>query len=706
MDHITTNSSAATPTSNDRLETILRNLPEDSLLALANGPYMMAIRDKTQLGQSDVWMQLRQSILTRPAPLKATLKEHNKVLSKALCGLLGLPVSGTKVELLTRLAEAIDSIVSDAVRQADELHAAPEPDQRTKLELRWPHKDGMLLYEFDRDNKPIPKFVRRREVEPRPLIEIGQFGDERGSVYHAERSNLLIQGDNLRALRALAPDFAGKVKLIYIDPPFRTGNAFEHYDDSLEHSIWLTMMRDRLQHLRNLLSDDGAIFVHIDDHENAYLKVLLDETFGRRNFITTIVVKKSATTGHKAINPTPVNVNEFVHGYARDRNQWQYRRLQVPREDYDWMYSKVITNIDAPPEHWQFINLSDATARSLGFESAKCVRSKLWQIAGDAAEVFGGSSRDAYRKLNDYFKQQQVNYALDNSDRVIRFARVNYEGVSQEAQDLIDRSVSEGGRIYHLEREEYLDMYIAGQDRILWLSDKLAEVDGEKKLVEPLTNIWDDISWQGIANEGDVVMRKGKKPEALIQRIIEISTREGDLVLDSFAGSGTTGAVAHKMRRRWIMIEMGEHAESLCIHRLKRVVSGEDDTGISGSVDWGGGGGFRYCVLGDPLLIEDKELGTHVINPNYTNGPLVRAVCVHEGFALTGKPVLHGRNGATYAHVTEEYISSAYVAEVAKCVDQAEKLIVFGLRVSSGIETPSNVEVRKIPRDLTRRYSS
>lgn len=562
----------------------------------------------------------------------------------------------------------------------------PNDDDQAKLELRWPHKHGRLLYEHT-DKGAVPRFVEGCLVEPRILVDVAQRGTELGKDWD-EESNLLIKGDNLVALETLAKYYKGKVKLVYIDPPFNTQQAFDDYEDGLEHSIWLTMMRDRLELLRDLLSTDGSLWCEIDDSEVGYLNVLLDEVFGRPNRIATVTIKRSAGTGHKAINPGPVNVTDFLFAYAKDRPKWKYIPQLVLRDDYDKQYSKWIPNVTEPAHNWRFENLPDVFARHKGFADAKAGRRMM------SAAVF--------------MKEMQQ-FALWNALQVVRFALPNYSGVSKAAQELIDVSRKDKTRVFKLEREEHSIMYFYGGDRILFLSDKVQLNGGDEdevpSIAERLTNFWDDIPWQGIAKEGGVKFPKNKKPERLIQRVIASASDRGDLVLDSFAGSGTTGAVAHKMRRRWIMVELGDHAESHAMKRLSDVVAGTDLSGVTKSEAWLGGGGFRFMTIGEPLYSLDPDLDLFVLNPKYTNGPLVTAVCLREGFRPTGDKTLHGQaGGTTFAHVTEQYLTADYLEAIQMLVPEGAALTVFCLHHAANLGRRDRVTIRRISTELRSRY--
>jgi adenine-specific DNA-methyltransferase len=553
------------------------------------------------------------------------------------------------------------------------------------LELTWPHKNGRLLYEYDKNGNPHPTF---EEVlctpEPRALVDVLQVGSEKGREWD-DASNLLIRGDNLTALETLKRYYAGKIKLIYIDPPFNTGQAFEEYDDGLEHSIWLTMMRDRLELLRELLAEDGSLWCEIDDTQVGYLNVLLDEIFGRSNRIATVTVKRSAATGHKAINPGPINVTDFIFGYARLRSKWVYNPQLVTRGDYDKQYNKFIRNIDKDHSKWKLENLAEVAAADKGFASA-----------AEARKVMSSPT----------FNRAMIDYALANANNVVRLAIPNYVAVSNAARALIDKSKSDDG-IYLLERSAHSNMYFIKGQRILFLRDKIQEGEsGEApSLAEKLTNFWDDIAWQGIAKEGGVDFKKNKKPERLLQRIIALGSRKGDLVLDSFAGSGTTGAVAHKMGRRWILVEIGDQSELLALTRMKRVVSGKDTSGVSRAEGFAGGGGFRYMTLAEPLISHEPTFFLPILNPKYSNGLLITAICLREGFTPTGDAVLHGRGGdRAFAHVTEDFVTGDYLEQLSRSAPIDSVVTVYCLNHDSDVQMPEHLRLRRIPGELASQY--
>ena len=388
--------------------------------------------------------------------------------------------------------------------------------------------------------------------------------------------NLLVHGDNLAVLRALLPRFAGKVRCAYLDPPYNSGRTFAEYADARAPDEWDAMMRPRLEALRPLVAEDGAVFVQIDDTQLARLTLLMDAVFGARNRISTVTIVRSAPTGHKAINAGPVHVSDFLLVYAKDRKKWRYRAQVRVRDSFDVAYSTWLDDPDAKPARWRFRPLKAAVAEALGH----------------------ASPRDAVRALGrEAFIARVHAHALRKARHVVRFAQPRYEAIGQAAQRIVDRSRAEPERVFVLEREGRPPFIVRGGNRILFLADKVRDVDGQPAIVEPLTNVWDDVPFQGIAREGGVVFSRNKKPERLVARVLAMASDPGDLVIDPFLGSGTTAAVAHKMGRKWIGIESGDHVMTLAEPRLRRVVDGADTTGISQSVGFAGGGGFVVATL-------------------------------------------------------------------------------------------------------------
>lgn len=386
--------------------------------------------------------------------------------------------------------------------------------------------------------------------------------------------NLIIKGNNLLALHTLKniKGIAGQVKLIYIDPPYNTGNDSFHYNDKFNHSTWLVFMKNRLEIARTLLSSSGTIFISIDHNEVAYMLALMDEIFGRQNRRNIITVKRGSVTGAKVINPGVVNVSEFLVVYSKQITGWKPNRAYRSKGRDD-RYNTFITNSEEHFTKWKFTPLLDVFSEKLNIK-----KSQLKKELGEQYEL----------KLEEFI--------IENSKKVIRFASLDENSVSQEAIDLKKKSQEDNSKVYSLEREDKRPYFVYGGNLILFAKDRILEIDGSKTFSDPVSDIWDDVLPNDLHNEGGVEMRKGKKPEKLIQRIIEIGSLEGELVLDFHLGSGTTAAVAHKMKRRYVGVEQLDYEENGSVTRLNKLIVGEQ-SGISKSVNWQGGGNFVYAEL-------------------------------------------------------------------------------------------------------------
>ena len=471
---------------------------------------------------------------------------------------------------------------------------------KQKLELTWIGKD------------------KRPRLEPRILLEDGERS------YHASHrvlesdifDNRLIFGDNLLALKALEAEFSGKVKCVFIDPPYNTGSAFSHYDDGLEHSIWLGLMRDRLEIIRRLLADDGSLWITIDDNEAHYLKVLCDEVFGRANFVANVVWNHRKSVQSDVVISLSHN---HILIFAKNRDKLELNRLQlVDSGKYD--------NPDNDPR------------------GAWCV------TPFDAPQV-----------------RPNLEYPIKNP---------NTGEIYYPPQ----------GRHWRTTREEYLRAL--ADNRIVFGKTGRSKPQMKRFLSEAqekgssVKTWWDDV---GTATEATKELQKldfdfdTPKPERLIERILQIATNQGDLVLDSFAGSGTTGAVAHKMGRRWIMVELGEHCHTHIIPRLKKVIDGEDQGGISKAVGWKGGGGFRYYRLAPSLIVNDRW-GNPVINPAYNAAQLAEALCKLEGFTYAPSETVWWQHGCSserdFIYITTQNLSAAQLQGLADEVGEGRSLLV------------------------------
>lgn len=503
-----------------------------------------------------------------------------------------------------------------------------------------------------------------------------------------DSGNLLIQGDNLEALKALIPFYAGKVKCIFIDPPYNTGAAFEHYDDNLEHSKWLSLMYPRLELLKELLSDDGVIWIQIDDKEGDYLKIICDEIFGRRNFLNKICVKTSDPSGHKTANPSPYSQTEYLLMYAGNRNNYKYKQIYV-ESIYDENYNQYIKNRKDHYSKWNIMGLNQYIAEKLGKKNTREARKEIGRLA---------------------FNQQVALFALENAEAVFQFTVINNDA-SKEIVAIRDRSKKEKDQVIHYSREHHDDIYILNGRQVYFYKNKLKEIEGTLVPAKPLTNLWADIPWNGIAKEGGVRFKKGKKPERLIERCIDICTQEGDLVLDSFLGSGTTAAVAHKMGRRYIGIELGEHAKTHCQIRLKAVVDGEQG-GVSKAENWQGGGGFRFMRLGEAVFDEYGSLNKEIKFPTLAahiwymetktplqNKPNTALLGVHQGVAyyLLYNGILGDRRPGSGNVLTSATL------QALPDIEKHQKVVIYGesCRLGAARLQRENITFKQIPYDVS-----
>lgn len=392
-----------------------------------------------------------------------------------------------------------------------------------------------------------------------PVVSLS-YGEE-------DSSNMLIEGDNLDALKALLPYYAGQVKCIFIDPPYNTRSAFEHYDDNLEHAKWLSMMYPRLELLRELLAEDGSIWITLDDAEAHYLKVIMDEIFLRKNFVSTLIWEKADSPRNSARQFS--SDHDFIFVYSKN-DEWRPRKL--PRDEKS---NAIYTNPDNDPRGpWL---PGDPYAN-------KPYSKGTYTLTGPTGRTFTPPPGRFWRISEDKLRD------LDEDGRI-------WWGPKKDARPSIKKFLSEVGDLV---------------PRTLWRKEDVGSNRTSKNELRKLF-------------PGDVAFDT-PKPEALLERVIRIATEEGDIVLDSFLGSGTTAAVAHKMKRRWIGVEAGEHARSMCQPRLVKVVDGEKG-GVSEVVGWQGGGGFRFYKLGVPVFDE---------NGHIRDGIRFEHLAAHVWFAETG----------------------------------------------------------------------
>jgi adenine-specific DNA-methyltransferase len=519
------------------------------------------------------------------------------------------------------------------------------------------------------------------KIEPRILIH-----DKSRDYGDPNAKNMLIHGDNLLALKALEQDFAGQVKCIYIDPPFNTGARIDGngkklpYEDNLEHSIWLGLMYRRFKIFYNLLINSGVLFVNLDDSESAYAKVLLDEIFGRKNYLNEIIVATNKSFGFKSTSDGIFKQANHILLYAKDKSLFKINlhKMFIEKE-YDEQYKWAFENCDLSENHWSWRNIKDIVAERLGFANA----------------------REAQKKNPKNFVEAMNIYALENADKVFRTASVT-GGALAKRRDTILLSKQNKNKIIRHPNDDMNYMFIGGE-RVLFYKERLRELDGVWLPAEVITDIWNDISIEGLANEGGVDFPRGKKPEKLIQRCIDLTTQKGDIVLDSFLGSGTTAAVAHKMGRRYIGIEFGDHCYTHCLPRLKAVVDGEQG-GISKSIEWKGGGGFKFYELAPTLIVKDKN-GFEIISDQYDATMLAAAVsklCGYRYAPREDNPYIHGENNVGgFIFVTTRYITASLLGGIAKHFSDTQPLLICASAFQTRIKNNfSNIKLRKIPQSV------
>jgi adenine-specific DNA-methyltransferase len=515
---------------------------------------------------------------------------------------------------------------------------------KQKLELTWIGKE------------------KRPKLEPRILLEDPE------KSYHAKHrvsdddifGNRLIFGDNLLALKALEQEFAGGVKCVFIDPPYNTGSAFTHYDDGLEHSIWLGLMRDRLEIIRRLLAEDGSLWITIDDNEAHYLKVLCDEIFGRANFVANVVWQKkyAVANDHKTIAP----MHDHLLVY-RKTERWQ--RNLIPRtEEKDRQYKYEDEKGVFRPDNYT-------------------------------------CSKSSEERPNLYYAIKQPNTGEEiwpSKTRVWSYSKD--EHLRHVVEDFIYWGKDGLGKTPSFKRYKHLLRNQGVVPQTLWSHEYASHTDAARKEVRAVL---------GSSSLADDFITP--KPEGLIQRVLEIATNSGDLVLDSFAGSGTTGAVAHKMGRRWIMVELGEHCHTHVIPRLQKVVDGEDQGGISKAVGWQGGGGFRYYRLAPSLIVNDRW-GNSVINPEFNATQLAEALAKLEGFTYAPSESRWWQHGHSserdFIYVTTQNLSAAQLQALSDEVGADQSLLVCcaafrGATTAKASERWPNLTLKKIPKMVLAR---
>ena len=504
-----------------------------------------------------------------------------------------------------------------------------------KLELTW----------IGKEDEPLA-------IEPRLLLDTPEysFGEvETGTLPNGKPwpGNMLIHGDNLLALRALEQDFAGQVKCIFIDPPYNTGSAFEQYDDSLEHSIWLNLMYARLNVLYHLLAEDGTIWIALDDNEVHYCKVMCDEIFGRNNFVQSVVWRSSDNSNNDS-KQFSIDHNTILV-YAK-RSGWLSKRL--PPKDSQSTHFKNPDNDPKGP--WFDGNpiSSPSPRENLMFDIVTPIGTIIhppkngWRWSKETIEEKMAAGEIYFNK--DYTNIKRRTYLSDS-------------------RGLPPSSL-------------WIDLEETGHNR---------QAKYEQKKLFP---DWDKSKWFATP-----------KPEKLIEKVLLIATNPGDIVLDSFLGSGTTSAVAHKMGRRWIGVELGDHAYTHCAVRMKKVIEGEQG-GISKSQNWQGGGGFKFYELAPSFLNKDKY-GNLVINKDYNADMLAAAMAKHQGFTFSPDAELYWKQGHSSEHdfifTTTQLITAEMLDAIHDQLGEDESLLICCTKFQPECRNKySNITIKKIPKVL------
>lgn len=508
-----------------------------------------------------------------------------------------------------------------------------EKSKINKLELTW----------IGKEDEPLA-------IEPRLLLDTPEysFGEvETGTLPNGKPwpGNMLIHGDNLLALRALEQDFAGQVKCIYIDPPYNTGSAFEHYDDNIEHSIWLSLMRERLIILRKLLSEEGSIWISLDDEEQAYCKILCDEIFGRNNFVANVIWEKKFSPSNDA--KWLSDSHDFVIVYAKNKEKWRPNLL--PRSsEMDSRYKNPDNDHRGP---W---TSGDCSVKTYSTSCDYPITTPSGRVVNPPAGYCWRFSRDKFKEL---VEDNRIWFGTDgnNVPRIKRFLSDVKAGVTALT---------------------------------IWKHTEVGNNQEAKKEVKYFNS--------------DSVFST-PKPERLIERVLTLGSNSGDLILDSFLGSGTTAAVAHKMGRKWIGVELGDHAYTHCAVRMKKVIEGEQG-GISKSVNWQGGGGFKFYELAPSLLNKDKY-GNLVINKEYNADMLAAAMAKHQGFTFSPDAELYWKQGHSSEHdfifTTTQLITAEMLETIHEQLGEDESLLICCTKFQPECRNKySNITIKKIPKVL------
>ncbi|HEX3786102.1 MAG TPA: site-specific DNA-methyltransferase [Pseudonocardiaceae bacterium] len=524
-----------------------------------------------------------------------------------------------------------------------------------RLTLSWVNKDKALVPDEDGGYQWVERDDPRL-IEVRLLHQAGRIGEVSGTV----EDNLLIQGDSYDALYALSrtPEYAqryrGKIKLVYIDPPFNTGQAFEHYDDALEHSVWLGMMRERLLLIRELLAPDGSVWVHLDDAEMAYCRVLLDEVFGRGNFVGTVIWQRSDSPRNDAIGLSVDH--DYIMAYSRDSRQFKLGRLERTAA-----MNAVYSNPDNDPRGpWHADNLTCN-------KSEDERRNLAYPITDPATGI-----------TYPYNPRRVWAYDRMRMDELIADRRIIFPK-KQTGRPQLKRFLNE------------LDRGRAPQT--VWTHEEAGHTRGSSREIQRLFP--------------DVRPFATPKPEKLLERIVQVGSNTGDIVLDCFLGSGTTAAVAHKMGRKWVGVELSaETIQNFTHPRLEKVTAGHDLGGITKDVDWSGGGGFRMLTVGPSLF---ERAGSRLLLADWAKGEeFAQAVAAQLGFIYEFDGPFAGVKGRARLAVVDGVADDVVVKSIVSHLNEDERVTVVVKAAAPGTEQmlrelSSGSRLLKAPRDLVRR---
>lgn len=542
--------------------------------------------------------------------------------------------------------------------------------EKQKLELTWFGKE------------------KNNNIEPRILIEDREKSlknEPNNLLDDSIYDNILIHGDNLLALKALETTHSSAVNFIYIDPPYNTGKAFDEYDDNLEHSIWLSLMFERLKIMKNLLTDDGVICCHIDDSESHYLKVIMDEVFGRNNYLNTFYVQVRYPGKTLAEDSDYQKVIEQILVYGKNRT-----KVSLNRPTVDYSIDKFI---------WKITELAPGETIELGKKKVVIFKENEYKI----------------EQIEPCYEGLKETWATGSLSRVKASAGEFFELYLGERKNIDGLGCLY--KVYGIGEDGLGYRYISGPKKATATKGKfysgiplnrLEELkQGKSVKYVPVSNFFDMAgSFGNCRLEGGVGFKGGKKPEILIKTLLEFYTKPNDIVLDSFLGSGSTIAVAHKMKRRWIGIEMGDQAYTHCKVRLDNIIAGKDKTGITKTVSWECGGGYKFYELAPTLILED-DFGQAIINPEYNAAMLAAAIAKHEGYIYQPDKSCYWKQSKnennSYLFATTQHINTSIIESIKTELKDDEFLMIVCKSYDSYCNLGNkNIIIKKIPQSLLK----